>query len=138
MIAERIPLEGFYLIPENDTDRSILETNKLRIDSRDICYANTFLASLYFKIGNTDPARYENFIAGFDEEELQKMRRILEIAQYLYFSGQEVICEYIGLPYPPRAKMTKQNKEMLNLIQKDRDMTINSFRKYADSEHTLY
>lgn len=104
MIAERIPLEGFYLIPENDTDRSILETNKLRIDSRDICNANTFLAALYLKISNTDPARYDNFIAGFDEEELQKMRRILEIAQYLYFSGQEVICKYIGLPYPPEGK----------------------------------
>ena len=104
MIAERIPLEGFYLIPENDTDRSILETNKLRIDYRDICNANTFLAALYLKISNTDPARYYNFISGFDEEEMQKMRRILEIAQYLYFSGQEVICRYIGLPYPPESK----------------------------------
>lgn len=34
--------------------------------------------------------------------------------------------------------LAKPNKEMLNLIQKDRDMTINSFKKYADSEHNLY
>lgn len=34
--------------------------------------------------------------------------------------------------------LDKPNKNMLNLIQRDRGMTINSFRKYADSEHTLY
>lgn len=34
--------------------------------------------------------------------------------------------------------LAKPNEEMLNLIQKDRDMTINSFEKYVDSEHTLY
>lgn len=34
--------------------------------------------------------------------------------------------------------LAKPNEEMLNLIQKDRDMTINSFKKYVDSEHTLY
>lgn len=100
MIAERMPIEGYNLIPENDTDRAVLESNKLKIDSRDICNANTFLAALYLKISNTEPARYYSFIAGFNEEELQRMRKILEIAQYLYFSGQERICKYIGLPYP--------------------------------------
>lgn len=110
MIAERIPLEGYNLIPENDTDRAVLESNKLKIDSRDICNANTFLAALYLKISNTDPARYYSFIAGFNEEELQRMHKILEIAQYLYFSGQERICKYIGLPYPNDGKDKEWNK----------------------------
>lgn len=99
MIVEKRPLDKAIFYPENDQERQIIQSDKVEVTSYDIFYARLYRDTIpmYF----SDRKRYDRFMKNhFNEQRIKLSRMLMMIGEYLYYSHQDRVLKFSGLPYP--------------------------------------
>lgn len=105
MIVEKRPFDEVIFYPESDQEKDLLGSDKVEATRYDIFYAHLFKAaiSLYF----IDRERYNRFMEK-NKKKIKLYRTLMVIGDYLYYSHQDRVLKFSGLPYPRKKRLTKQ------------------------------
>jgi hypothetical protein len=99
MIVEKRPFDEAIFYPESDQEKALLGSDKVEATSYDIFYARLYRDTIpmYF----SDRKRYDRFMKShFNEQRIKLSRMLMAIGEYLYYSHQDRVLKFSGLPYP--------------------------------------